>query len=106
MMIGYDSIRALASSLYDSFRYYLFVCWLYPQDGCKMTLVIPGFKFTHNIQRKGDFISSGGSVKNKEISFLKTPANLLSYLSVPSESKAFFLTNSLAKDCHRLLGLG
>lgn len=92
-MIGYDLIRALASFLYDSFWYYLFVCWLYTQIGCKMTVVILGFIFPHTIQRKGIFISSDGSLKSEETSFLKTPANLLSYLHVPSESQAFFLTH-------------
>lgn len=82
----------------------LSMCWLYPQSGYKMTVVIPGFIFTHNIQRKGVFISSGGSLKSEETSFLKTPANLLSYPSVPSESQA--PTNSLTKECHGLLGLG
>ena len=75
-MIGYDSVRALASSLYDSSWYYSFMCWLCPQAGCNMTVVTPGFTFIHSVQKKGEVISFGGFLKSKETSFLKIPANL------------------------------
>lgn len=105
-MIDYDSISVLASFLCDSFGTTLSMCWLYPQAVSKMIVVIPGFTFTHNIQRKRESISSGGSLKSEEPYFFMAPENLPSHLIVPSESQAFFSTNYLTKECHGLLGLG
>lgn len=64
VMIGCDSVRALASFLCDSFGTALPLHWLYPQAGSKMTTITPGFTFTHNMQRKRGFISSDGFLKS------------------------------------------
>lgn len=93
-MIGYDLIRALASFLYDSFWYYLSVCWLYTQTGCKMTVVILGFIFTHNIQRKGVLSLLMALLKVRKL-LSSRPQQISFLISVYQVSHSLFLNQFL-----------
>lgn len=80
-------------------------CWLYPQAGSKITVVIPGFTFTRNTRgRKKPSLLVALLKVRKRLSSKPQQTSLL--ILGYQQSQAFISTSFLTTECHGLFGLG